>query len=66
MITDNKYNVVLELEPEDVLVLTTLIQTFRNTTTALEMEVPEEMKLRIVSILQRLTLELYDALGEEH
>jgi len=64
MITDNKYNVVLELEPEDVLVLTTLIQVFRTTAAILEMPVPEDMRERTVRILERLTIELSIALGE--
>jgi len=66
VITNNKYNVVLELEPEDVLVLTTLIATFRDTLKALDVEVPVEMRARIINILQKLTAELHEVLGEDN
>ena len=66
MITNNKYNVVLELEPEDVLVLTTLIGTFRTTMEVLEMPIHPDMHDRIVNILARLTSELHIALGGDN
>jgi len=66
MIAKSRYTVMLELEPEDVLVLTTIIQVFRDTSKTLEMEVPDEFRERLMGILSRLAFELHEVLGENH
>jgi len=65
MTTDKKYTVTIELEPEEILVLTTVIKVFRTVSESLDMSVPEEMRARLITILSKLTIELNEVLGED-
>jgi len=65
MTTDKKYTVTIELEPEEILVLTTVIKVFRTVSETLEMRVPDEMRARLITVLSKLTVELNEVLGEE-
>ena len=65
MTTDKKYTVTVELEPEEILVLTTVIKVFRTVSETLEMRVPNEMRARLITVLSKLTVELNEVLGED-
>jgi len=66
MTTDKKYTVTVELEPEEILVLTTVIKVFRTVSETLEMRVPDEMRARLITVLSKLTIELNEVLGEDN
>jgi len=66
MITNKKYTVTVELEPEEILVLTTVIKVFRTVSETLDMRVPQEMRTRLITILSKLTVELNEVLGDEN
>ena len=54
-------NVKVEMTPEEILAITTVISVFRDTTIALQMDVPRELKRHMANILEKITLELlYD------
>ena len=66
MIINKKYTVTVELEPEEILVLTTVIKVFRTVSETLDMRVPQEMRTRLITILSKLTVELNEVLGDEN
>jgi hypothetical protein len=66
MTTSKKYTVTVELEPEEILVLTTVIKVFRTVSETLDMRVPQEMRTRLITILSKLTVELNEVLGDEN
>jgi hypothetical protein len=66
MATDKKYTVTVELEPEEILVLTTVIKVFRTVSEILDMRVPNEMRARLITVLSKLTVELNEVLGGDN
>ena len=60
----DKYNIVVELAPEEVLTLTTVIKTFRDTTKALDIETPKEIRNNLCNILSKIAFELHEAVKD--
>jgi len=61
MAITERNTVKIELEAEEILALTTVMNVFKDLTTGLELEVPKELKHRMANIVEKIMLELlYD------
>ena len=61
MAITERHTVKIELTPEEILAITTTFTAFRDTTIALGIEVPKELRHQLANIVEKIMLELlYD------
>jgi len=64
-LTDKMHPILITLDVEEVLVMCTVIETFRMTCGTCDMRMPREVKMRIEGILKKMIRELeYQVEGE--
>ena len=61
MAITERHTVKIELAAEEILAITTVFSSFKETMTTLEVEVPKELRNNLANIIEKIMLELmYD------